>query len=68
MQPIVAAKYPSIGEAVVVPPPREFDARELAWKGVGLISRLDVVNDLWIRASDFDTLGYKALRERLLLY
>lgn len=49
-----------------MPPPREIDARDLAWKGVTLITRLDAINDMWIRSSDWEALGAKAIKDRAL--
>ncbi|KAH9451624.1 hypothetical protein Pst134EA_025571 [Puccinia striiformis f. sp. tritici] len=63
IQPILAAKYPTI-EATMIPPPRDLDPRILAWKGVSLICRIESASDLWIRSSDWEVLGSKAIKDR----
>ncbi|KNZ46695.1 hypothetical protein VP01_703g4 [Puccinia sorghi] len=63
IQPILAAKYPTI-EATTIPPPRDLDPRILAWKGVSLICRIESASDLWIRSSDWEVLGSKAIKDR----
>lgn len=66
VQAIVAARWPNVGEGVVVPAPRDIDPRDLAWKGVSLMTRLDAVNDMWVRSSDWEALGAKAVKDRTL--
>jgi len=63
IQPMLAAKYPTI-EATTIPPPRDLDPRILAWKGVSLICRIESASDLWIRSSDWEVLGSKAIKDR----
>ena len=53
-------------QAVVIPPPRNLDPASLAWKGLAVMAHLDAMQELWIQASDWDTLGYRALKEKSL--
>ncbi|EGG08152.1 uncharacterized protein MELLADRAFT_35076 [Melampsora larici-populina 98AG31] len=62
--PLLAARYPNIGETSSIPPPRDIDPKLLAWKGVSLLCRLDAANDLWIRSSDWEVLGSKGIKDR----
>lgn len=64
IQPLLAARYPNIGEASAIPPPRDIDPKLLAWKGVSLLCRLEAANDLWIRSSDWEVLGSKGIKDR----
>lgn len=63
IQPMLASKYPTI-EATTIPPPRDLDPRVLAWKGVSLLCRIESSTDLWIRSSDWEVLGSKAIKDR----
>ena len=38
----------------------------LASKGLAVMAHLDAMQELWIQASDWDTLGYRALKEKSL--
>ncbi|MBW0537534.1 hypothetical protein O181_077249 [Austropuccinia psidii MF-1] len=64
IQPMLAARYSNIGEATIIPPPRDVDPRVLAWHGVSLLCRLEAASDLWIRSSDWEVLGSKAIKDR----
>ncbi|KAG0142268.1 hypothetical protein CROQUDRAFT_50536 [Cronartium quercuum f. sp. fusiforme G11] len=64
IQPLLASRYVNIGDASAIPPPRDIDPRLLAWKGVSLLCRLEAASDLWIRSSDWEVLGSKAIKDR----
>ena len=51
-------------EVAVIPPPRNMEPECLAWKGLAVLARLDSMQELWVRAADWDTLGYRALKEK----
>ncbi|KAL4398816.1 Ino80 complex protein [Malassezia pachydermatis] len=53
-------------QAVVIPPPRNLDPASLAWKGLAVLAHLDAMQELWVQAADWDTLGYRALKEKSL--
>ncbi|CCV00267.1 unnamed protein product [Malassezia sympodialis ATCC 42132] len=53
-------------EAVVIPPPRNLDPASLAWKGLAVLAHLDTMQELWVQAADWDTFGYRALKEKSL--
>lgn len=48
----------------IVPAPLDLDPSHLAWKGASVLSRIDVANDLWVRADEYERLGFRAVRER----
>ncbi|WFD33065.1 actin-like protein arp8 [Malassezia sp. CBS 17886] len=52
--------------ATVIPPPRNLDPELLAWKGLAVLAHLDSMQELWVYASDWATLGYRALKEKSL--
>lgn len=56
----------SAPQAVVIPPPRKLDPACLAWKGLAVLAHLDVTQEGWVHAGDWDTLGYRALKEKSL--
>ena len=56
----------SAPQAVVIPPPRNLDPASLAWKGLAVLSHLDSMQELWVQAADWDTFGYRALKEKSL--
>ncbi|WFD20302.1 actin-like protein arp8 [Malassezia caprae] len=53
-------------QAVVIPPPRNLDPASLAWKGLAVLAHLDTMQELWVQAADWDTFGYRALKEKSL--
>lgn len=53
-------------QAVVIPPPRNLDPASLAWKGLAVLAHLETMQELWVQASDWDTFGYRALKEKSL--
>ncbi|WFC99399.1 actin-like protein arp8 [Malassezia yamatoensis] len=56
----------SAPQATVIPPPRNMEPEHLAWKGLAVLAHLDSLQELWVYASDWDTLGYRALKEKSL--
>lgn len=52
--------------ATVIPPPRELDPTHLAWKGMAVIPRLASSAEIWIQKGEWELLGWKAVRDRLL--
>lgn len=45
----------------VLPPPREFDPRDLTWKGGSVYGRLKVVNEMWISNEDWQLMETRSL-------
>ena len=37
---------------------------DAVWKGASLLGRHETVNELWVRANEFDLLGVRALKDR----
>lgn len=54
----------ALPEVSVIPPPRNMDPDILAWKGLAVQAQLDSMQELWVRKADWDTLGYRALKEK----
>ncbi|RIB12504.1 hypothetical protein C2G38_2200470 [Gigaspora rosea] len=46
--------------------PRDLDPRLLAWKGGSVMSKLEIVNELWINSNEWEELGVRCLREKAL--
>ncbi|CAG8694211.1 8420_t:CDS:10, partial [Cetraspora pellucida] len=44
--------------------PRDLDPRLLAWKGGSVMSKLEIVNELWINSNEWEELGVRCLREK----
>ncbi|CAG8632210.1 16864_t:CDS:10 [Racocetra fulgida] len=42
------------------------DPRLLAWKGGSVMSKLEIVNELWINSNEWEELGVRCLREKAL--
>lgn len=53
-----------VPEVAVIPPPRNMEPEILAWKGLAALVHLDSMQELWVRAADWDTFGYRALKEK----
>ncbi|KAI3626757.1 ARP8 [Malassezia furfur] len=53
-------------QATVIPPPRNMEPEHLAWKGLAVLAHLDAMQELWVCAADWDTFGYRALKEKSL--
>lgn len=49
----------------VLPPPRGLDPRYVTWRGGVVWTRLDAMNDIWIKRQEWDEIGMKAYRNRL---
>ncbi|KAF3989951.1 hypothetical protein FT663_02070 [Candidozyma haemuli var. vulneris] len=45
----------------VLPPPKDYDPRELTWKGAGVFGRLKVASEMWITAEDWELLNSRTL-------
>ncbi|KAF8317779.1 uncharacterized protein EI90DRAFT_3133739 [Cantharellus anzutake] len=66
---LVASNMPGLEDSVaVIPAPKEIDPRILAWKGAGVLAKLESLNDQWIQAGDWDVLEMRALKERSLFF
>lgn len=48
----------------VLPPPRGLDPRFVTWRGGVVWTRLDQMNDIWIKRQEWDEIGIKAYRNR----
>ncbi|CAG8595939.1 3792_t:CDS:10 [Diversispora eburnea] len=46
--------------------PRDMDPRLLAWKGGSVMSKLEIVSELWINSGEWEELGVRCLREKAL--
>jgi actin-related protein 8 len=66
----MAQRYPGLaaGAVTLIPSPREIDPPILAWKGVSVLNQLDVCSELWVRADDFERLGMRALKDRIMAF
>ncbi|KAI5455293.1 actin-like protein arp8 [Naganishia albida] len=49
----------------VLPPPRGLDPRYVTWRGGVVWTRLDAMNDIWIKRQEWDEIGMKAYRNRM---
>ena len=56
----------AVPEVAVIPPPRNMEPDMLPWKGLAALVHLDSMQELWVRAVDWDTFGYRALKEKTL--
>lgn len=45
----------------VLPPPKEYDPRELTWKGASVFGRLKVASEMWITPADWELLNSRTL-------
>lgn len=64
---LFSTRYPALTTQLnIVPSPLGFDPRIVIWKGASLLAKLEAVNDLWIRAGDWEVLGARAIKERTL--
>lgn len=43
---------------------RDIDARFLSWKGGALLASFDTSDDLWIKNTEWNSLGFRAVREK----
>ncbi|WFD35392.1 actin-like protein arp8 [Malassezia cuniculi] len=55
-----------VPEVAVIPPPRNMEPDMLPWKGLAALVHLDSMQELWVRACDWETFGYRALKEKTL--
>ncbi|RUS20029.1 hypothetical protein BC937DRAFT_86544 [Endogone sp. FLAS-F59071] len=60
------AQAAGIDRADVLPAPREMDPRLLVWKGASVLSKLDTASEMWIGESEWDEVGVRCLRDRVL--
>ncbi|KAG8860335.1 actin-like protein arp8 [Tulasnella sp. 330] len=67
LQAIAIPLIPNIERLSVVSAPRDTDPRVLAWRGISVLGRLEVLNDMWITQNEWDILGMRCLRERSLI-
>jgi actin-related protein len=49
----------------VLPPPRGLNPRYVTWRGGVVWTRLDAMNDIWIKRQEWDEIGMKAYRNRM---
>ena len=54
----------NVPNAQSIPPPRDMDPRQMAWKGSAVMARLTSVGDFLVRKEDWDLLGWRAVREK----
>jgi actin-related protein 8 len=48
----------------ILPPPRGLDPRLVAWRGGVVWTRLDSMQDVWIRRDEWDELGMRSWKMR----
>jgi len=77
----IAATWEPVMERVqILTPPKDVDARVLAWKGGSVLARMEAVQEMWVSAADWvrihdpsctsltmspqDVLGMRGLKER----
>ncbi|KAG8907330.1 actin-like protein arp8 [Tulasnella sp. 403] len=65
-----AIAYPlvvNIERLSVTTSPPDVDPRVAAWKGATIISKLDLLSDMWITTVEWDMFGMRCLKERSLI-
>lgn len=62
----VEERYPGMPAELVnvIPALSGVDERTLAWKGISILTKLDVSSDVFVRADDYERLGMKAFKDR----
>lgn len=53
LQAIATPLVPSMDKVQIIPPPKDVDARVLAWKGAAVLGKMDSVGDLWLTLADW---------------
>lgn len=53
-------------EVLIGPPPRELDPQVLVWKGGSVFGKLRGTNDSWIGGVEYDRLGARVLKYKLM--
>jgi actin-related protein 8 len=64
LQAIATPLVQNMEKVQIIPPPKDVDPAILAWKGASVLGKMDGVADLWLTATDWDTLGMRGLKER----
>ena len=54
LEPLLRQRFPAGPAPLVIPSNKYADPAHLAWKGIQNLCKLDIVNDMWIRADDWD--------------
>ncbi|KAJ1987513.1 actin-like protein arp8 [Dimargaris cristalligena] len=62
------AHLQGIEKIQVLPSPRDLDPRVLAWKGASVLSKLDIAGEMWIQGPEWNELGTKNFKNRLLFF
>lgn len=62
---LLRAKGIPIADVAIIPPPRGLNPRFVSWKGASVMCNLESLNDMWIRREEWEALGAKALKDRL---
>ena len=50
----------------ILPAPRGLDPRLVAWRGGVVWTRLDSMQDIWIRREEWDELGMRSVKMRMM--
>jgi len=66
IQNTTIAKNSGIDSVEILPAPRELDPRLLVWKGAYVLSKLESTNDMWIGQKEWNEVGVRCLRDRML--
>lgn len=53
LQAIATPLVPNMEKVQIIPPPKEVDPVVLAWKGAGVLGKMDGVSDLWVTQADW---------------
>ena len=53
LQAIAFPLIPGIERLTVLTPPADIDPRVLAWKGVTILSKLDLLSDMWVTPGEW---------------
>jgi actin-related protein 8 len=60
------ARKCGVEKVEILPAPRELDPRLLVWKGAYVLSKLESTNDMWIGEKEWNEVGVRCLRDRML--
>ncbi|CAO3659418.1 unnamed protein product [Umbelopsis ramanniana] len=60
------ARKHGVDKVEILPAPRELDPRLLVWKGAYVLSKLESTNEMWIGQDEWNEVGVRCLRDRML--
>jgi hypothetical protein len=63
---IWAQRMPSTPANIdILPPPRGLDPRVVSWRGGTVMTRLEIMQDMWIKRSEWSDIGMRAYKNRV---